>query len=606
MFSKTISIIVILAFGMPVWAQYQNDDEVININDSEIIVSAEDFYRHLDGAAASNGTGNELDLSSFDKVLDFSKDIVKARAIVGEAITRGYPDEETANGIRRMINNQLREAATVQIEDMIEVPDEVIEDFYSHMDTNLKVAIIIIEDGDTSREIYDKLLSGADFGDLAAENNIDDQLKENRGELPQPINYHFDPTVKAAFELEELGDFTEPMELPTGNWIIVKLNERIAAYTDDNPKPGLEEVRESIISQYIQFESMDFTRETLDNDLTNVEVWRDEDLYEKGLTWHRDKIIEKIYGNRSVLARIGDTELYFEDWWPKSEFENTSDEDWEKRRNNPDGDEVVKYLENRYKDKLDDIRLVAWAKLKGLEKDPAIAWDIWRKTSEMTLDNFTEMELLPLLPYPSDEEVRAYFDEHADEYFEKESLSGRLYSFPTEEEANHYYEISGDYIPENNIARDILMAKIAEDYGLISEEGNPTPKIEEYYITYRASREPEIERKFDPEVSDELADSILSIAYEVESHVYSPVYTLSNGRYAFFWNRYYKPFRTKEFDEVEDKIYRKLNDELAGSEKTTAIVEKWITDITSKYDYVINEDTARAVYEKWQADNPVE
>ena len=62
----------------------------------------------------------------------------------------------------------------------------------------------------------------------------------------------------------------------------------------------------------------------------------------------------------------------------------------------------------------------------------------------MTLDNYTKMELLPLLPAPTDEEVRTYYDGHKDEYFDKESLKGRVYAFTTEEKANEYINKIGD------------------------------------------------------------------------------------------------------------------------------------------------------------------
>ncbi len=607
MFGKTVfAVTALFVFAMPIWAQYQSDDEVININDGEIIVSADDFYRHLEGAAASSGTDGEVDLSSFGAVLDFSEDIVKARSLVAEAKKQGCPDDDTADKIRKMSNNQLRDATIKNIKNLIEVPEDKIEEFYAGTDTSLKVAIIIVEDEAVSRGIYDELVSGSDFGDIAAEKNINDQLKESRGDIPQPIRYSFDPTVKAAFDLGEPGGFTEPMEIPTGNWLIVNVIERTEVYTEENPKPELETLRESIAGQYIDFRSRDFITETVDNGLAQVEVWRDEDLYQNGLSWHKDKVIDELHGKGLVLARVGDDELTFDSWWPISEFESLTDEEWEERRNSPDGDEVVKYLERRYNDELSETRLLAWGKTKGIDKDADFAWDIWRKSSETILNNFTDTKLLPLLPTPSDEEVRANFDGHKDEYFEKESLNGRLYAFPSEEEANSYRAIADEYIPENNLAPDTLIQKIVEDYGLKSEDGKPTEEVDDFYITYRASREPEIERKFTPEISDELADSILGIAFDVESHVYSPVHLLANGRYAFFWNRYFKPFRMKEFDEVEDKIYRELNDKFVGAPETTEIVDSWIQDITSKYDYVINEETARAIYDKWQADNPIE
>lgn len=586
----------------PAGAQYNPEDAVININGGEITVTADDFYRHLEGASGTAEGGDSVDLDTFDDAKKFAEDIVKARAIVAEARKGGYPSEKTASDISENTNRLLKGAAEKAITSEIEVSEEEINDYYAKMDYSLKVAIIINNEEKPVREAYSRLKKGEDFGDMAAEYNENEELKKERGVLKQLIPFNLDPSVAGAFALEKLWDYTEPMELRNGQWIIVQVREKVSAFTEENPKPPLEDVREWIKNKYVTEKSIDYVPEFLDRELESVEIWRDDDLYEKGMTWDKSRIESELRGKGLVVARVGNVDLLFDDWWPYGDFKLMSDEEWAEKRSS-ENNGIVKHLEKSYEVALVRTKLVYWALLNGLDKDKDLAWEIWRFGSEKTLNEYVEKDLTPLLPHPPEEEIQAYFDEHHDEYVIKESLNGRIYLFDTKEEADKYRAMGDlpEYIPSDNLAPDELIVKISEDYGLDSRDEDYAEKIGKHYIIYRSSRKPDPTCKLSVEVSPELEKQILDIAYESEIHAYSPVFEMVDGRYGFVWNRFLTPFRYKDYDEVHDSIYNSLNEKYITTPEAEKLVDDWINNIYSKYQYELNEDVARVVFDAWHA-----
>jgi len=391
-FKKTIfAIIILMVATSPIWAQYEADEVVIDINDGEMEVSADDFYRHLEGAAVSgSGAEDGIDLSTFDNAIEFIDDIVKARALVAEANKQGYPDEETAGSIEDIFNSELREAATAKIKGTIEVSESEINDYYNIMAYQLQVSIIIVEEEELSRSLYDRLQAGEDFSELAGEFNIDDGLKESKGEIPRNISYSLEPSIKTAFEIEAPGGYTDPMLLPNDKWIIVYLREKVNPYTEENPRPELEDVRDNIKGEYIRWKAIDYIPDTLDSDLADIDNWRDEELYQKVLSWPRKQIIGELIGKDVVVSRIGGKALLLDKWWSTAGVEGMTDEEWDEARNNQDSDLIEKRLIETYNGLLDEVRLVVWAEKYGIAEDKDIVWDIWRKSSEKILDNFTK------------------------------------------------------------------------------------------------------------------------------------------------------------------------------------------------------------------------
>ena len=87
--------------------------------------------------------------------------------------------------------------------------------------------------------IYQLLLNGADFAQLAADNSDDKGTKDNGGEMNWITgSFRVTEFTDAAFGLKEKGDFTAPVRSPYG-WHIIKLIDRKPPKTFDELKNEL-------------------------------------------------------------------------------------------------------------------------------------------------------------------------------------------------------------------------------------------------------------------------------------------------------------------------------------------------------------------------------
>ena len=83
--------------------------------------------------------------------------------------------------------------------------------------------------------IYDELLAGADFAELAKTKSGDKRSAEKGGEMPWFASGRMiKEFADAAFAIKEKGDFTKPIETKFGYHIIKKLDERGVASFEDS------------------------------------------------------------------------------------------------------------------------------------------------------------------------------------------------------------------------------------------------------------------------------------------------------------------------------------------------------------------------------------
>lgn len=205
-------------------------------NDSEVVVemeqgkiTKEEFYEEL---KATNGeavlhslvyaTILEDKYQVDDKSVDEQVDMMKEQ--YGEAFEMvlqqsGFASEDDYREVLRL--HLLEQEALTED---IEVTDEEIQERYDRFLTEIEASHILVSDEETANDLYDQLLDGADFGELAEEHSTDPGSAAEGGELgfftARDMVIEFED---AAYNLA-VGEISKPVQSSHG-WHIIKVTD---------------------------------------------------------------------------------------------------------------------------------------------------------------------------------------------------------------------------------------------------------------------------------------------------------------------------------------------------------------------------------------------
>lgn len=172
-----------------------------------------------------------------EKIIDEEIDLVKNQ--YGESfemvlMQHGYASEEA---YRESLETHLLEQEAIT-ED-IEVSDEEIEARYNRYITEVEASHILVEDEEFANELYQELLDGADFAELAGEHSTDPGSGDKGGELGYFKAKDMVPEFEdAAYQLG-VDEISEPVQ-STHGWHIIKVTD-IRDY--DGDVDSLEDMR---------------------------------------------------------------------------------------------------------------------------------------------------------------------------------------------------------------------------------------------------------------------------------------------------------------------------------------------------------------------------
>ncbi|TAK62384.1 MAG: hypothetical protein EPO24_04955 [Bacteroidetes bacterium] len=157
----------------------------------------------------------------------------------------------------------LFKAEQLQVWNRVAVSDSALKLYYTKNRERFKfpnrVAYSAIEiDSDTlALMVYDSLLKGADFSEMAERYNTDPDMKARKGAFELAPVTQDDFTIYA--DSLQAGDITEPMEMTTGGYVIMKVtkkeSERVKTY---------EEAGAELSNAFQEYESKRLEKEWLD------------------------------------------------------------------------------------------------------------------------------------------------------------------------------------------------------------------------------------------------------------------------------------------------------------------------------------------------------
>ncbi len=428
--------------------------------------------------------------------------------------------------------------------------------FYNNLEYKVRAYHILVEDLDTAKMIRQRILDGENFEKLAFQYSIDPSAKRNRGDLGYFTWGTMVPEFQKAVFSMKVGEISEPVKTDYG-YHIIKLIDRLPndqRFDFESMRPDIERQllgvkRQQVAADYFKYIS-DKYKITVDTSICDYLIHKREGLYPPMLlkTLPRgDFDLEQLDRDEKelVLATWDGGQMTVLQYLEKIK-------DWPQERKPP--------FDN-YKAMADAVfnvnrleLLAQEAYRQGLDNDPSFVRRM-KLFRELTMADIMRNDSLPPPDTSSEDAIRAYYDEHIDQYTTPEKI--------------HVFEILlSDEMQAQNLKKKIHSLEEFKEKAmdLTERSGKRASAGDLGYI----------ERRWFPEIFD--AAKKMGIG-----EIGGPVVT--NGRYSLFYVADKLEPAVKDYLEVKPQIAQLLQRQSKQDE-----IQNWVADQKKKVDINVNED----------------
>lgn len=588
----TVNLVALILIVVNGCSAFVNEETPVVYVDGEPAIAANLYTRAYHNVSADEESSGPL---TFERARELLDDIIVADVLVREAEAAGYADEENfvdemESFSERTLNVALDEWSRRQVE----VTDDEIRSMYEKNLNQRTYSVIYGPRRDRIEEALAKLDAGEAFAEVAAEYSADPNAAETGGKSDVPLPYSGDVYTEALYALEEPGDITGVLTNDFKNvYVILKMEGEVPAEPVE-----YEDVREDY-ERNIRFrKANDFLNVQLDSYAEEQGVNYNEEIYGAFLTTPYTESGEQYSGKDKILVSVAGIDVGFDEVYdilPMYLRSSPEDLDEYETENSPyygeTLDAVIKItLRNKVR--------IPYARAVGLDQTPEYKLDYYRKKGDELVSEYYERVFVPSVFNPTQAELEAYYNEHKTSFGNPERMKTAYVCAYDEETVRAWRDAvaaGGDFQSE--------VYDKWSDYinGIPEEERESRKPRDSINLGTYVYKDPE-RKPATYSVNSVILDLIDREVYKYGVGETSPVIAMDDGRYLFFQNVDYTPYSDKPFEDVEDQIRTKLENDIMMRPETDEKLREWFDKIVAKHKVNVDEGVFEALYEQLLAE----
>lgn len=345
--------------------------------------------------------------------------LVIQQLLIQEAYRKNIDESEEVN--RLVLGNKDKFLLDIlylrEIEDKVSVSEDEIKQMYDRLEYKYHAAHILTRTEEEALELLDSIQNGGNFEELAVNFSVDPSAKRNRGDLGffqygQMVDEFQNQVMKI-----NPGEMSRPFQTKFG-WHIVKMIERV---------PNEQRQGFSVMHDDLEQMAMSAQRRTIQNEFkerlkanspVTVETATLDYLQHKRETLYPEQVLKNLPKNDFDPAQLDrhEKELILATWQggQMTLGEYLAEIKKVPASLKPNLDDAAALGDFVFELNIMDL-LSAEARRQGLEDDDEYKAKI-KRFKELTMADVMQNDSLPDIPVPTEEELRAYYDEHLDDF----------------------------------------------------------------------------------------------------------------------------------------------------------------------------------------------
>lgn len=282
---KRFAIIALITAAVLGLGACSSEDPEVILEMDQGNITKEEFYEELKAAAGDAVLHSMVYTAILEDKYEIDESIIddeieSMKEEYGEAFEMVLYENNFGSEDDLRKNMRLGLLEHEALTDGIEITDEEIETRYERMQTEIEASHILVEDEESASELYQELLDGADFAELAIEHSIDPGTGHQGGDLGRfragQMIIEFEDKAYS-LSVDEIG---EPVESQHG-WHIIKVT---GIHEVEEELPPLddfkEELRDNMVEQRLTNPVvLNRLAELFDESNINVHIDEYEDLF---------------------------------------------------------------------------------------------------------------------------------------------------------------------------------------------------------------------------------------------------------------------------------------------------------------------------------------
>lgn len=521
-------------------------------------------------------------------------DLVFNEIISAEGEERGYAEDP---GIAALLfseyKNALREGTLSRVSADVAVTEEEIAAFWEKAKNRRMYSFIRTHDRARAEEAYAALQAGKPWAEVVAGYSDFTNYAGPGGKWTAPMEYTGDPISEALFAVAAPGQYTPVVETADHMaWFILRLDKIIpGAYKD------LESARSFITGVLTQVKVGDKIREVIAAVRAAEPARRDENFLADLPQLTQEELNAKYRGRGFVISRVGEFAVGYDElyddvirrWGPTpEEYEQT-------RTTRPDyfwkvWDLALTGLE-------DDLYVVLAARRDGLAETTPFRLRLAVYKTSLFFQRLFKEEFLKGVPSPTEADIRAYYDEHREDFKVSEFVSVYLVVMPKRADIIDFHRrvkggadcvVEGERYKQNKALAELEAGAVPPSL---------PPEQQEWLGQVSVTREPPAEALgAEADWAGILRARVFPAPADGGVGTLSEPFRIPDGRWAFYKIIGYQPLAYKGLDDAEvvGRCRNALMEQTLNDPGVRVQYDEWLASLRTRHKISVDEKAFKA------------